>query len=143
VVALKKIIKAKVLEYKMVDQFKREVRLHSSLDHPNIVRFYGFFEYNENIYLILEYISGGTLFDYLGEQGKLQPKEAAIYLKDIIEALDYMHEKSIAHRDIKPENIVLTAEKVAKLCDFGWSAVIDSSRTTYCGTFDYAPPEVL
>jgi aurora kinase len=64
-------------------------------------------------------------------------------LKDIVEALSYMHSKSIAHRDIKPENIVLTAEKVAKLCDFGWSAVVDTARTTYCGTFDYAPPEIL
>lgn len=54
-----------------------------------------------------------------------------------------MHERSIAHRDIKPENIVLTAHKVAKLCDFGWSALVESSRTTYCGTFDYAPPEIL
>lgn len=56
-----------------------------------------------------------------------------------------MHDRSIAHRDIKPENIVLTGEKekVAKLCDFGWSALVESSRTTYCGTFDYAPPEIL
>lgn len=50
----------------MIQQFKREIRLHSALDHPNIVKFYGFFEDEENIYLILEYISGGTLFDYLG-----------------------------------------------------------------------------
>ena len=49
----------------MLEQFKREIRLHSALDHPNIVKFYGFFEEGENIYLILEYITGGTLFDYL------------------------------------------------------------------------------
>lgn len=70
----------------------------------------------------------------------LSPKQAASYLKDTIDALNYLHEKSIAHRDIKPENIVLTSEKVAKLCDFGWSALVETSRTTYCGTFDYAPP---
>lgn len=88
-------------------------------------------------------MSGGTLFDYLAEKDMLESKEAAEYLRDTIEALTYMHDKSIAHRDIKPENIVLTAEKVAKLCDFGWSALVESSRTTYCGTFDYAPPEIL
>jgi len=54
-----------------------------------------------------------------------------------------MHDKSIAHRDIKPENIVISTEGVAKLCDFGWSAVVETSRRTYCGTLDYAPPEVL
>lgn len=108
IVALKKIIKSKLKEYKMVEQFKREIRLHSALDHPNIVKFYGFFEHEDNIYLILEYISGGTLFDYMAEKDTLQPKEAAEYLSDTIEALSYMHDKSIAHRDIKPENIVLT-----------------------------------
>lgn len=54
-----------------------------------------------------------------------------------------MHEKSIAHRDIKPENIVISSEGVAKLCDFGWAALVETSRKTYCGTFDYAPPEIL
>lgn len=54
-----------------------------------------------------------------------------------------MHERSVAHRDIKPQNIVISSEGVAKLCDFGWSAVVETSRKTYCGTFDYAPPEIL
>ena len=54
-----------------------------------------------------------------------------------------MHGRSIAHRDIKPENIVLTIEKVAKVCDFGWAALVETPRKTYCGTFDYAPPEIL
>jgi len=65
--------------------------LHSALDHPNIVKFYGFFEDAESIYLILEYITGGTLFDYLAEKDVLSPKEAAEFLKDTIEALCYMH----------------------------------------------------
>jgi len=73
----------------------------------------------------------------------LDASTASIYLKDVIEALSYMHDRSIAHRDIKPENIVINSEGVAKLCDFGWSALVESSRQTYCGTFDYAPPEIL
>jgi serine/threonine protein kinase len=69
-------------------------------------------------------MNGGTLFDYLNEVTCLNIKEAAEYLKDIIEALTHMHDKSIAHRDIKPENIVISSEGVAKLCDFGWSAIV-------------------
>ena len=72
----------------------------------------------------MEYMNGGTLFDYLNEVNCLSLRETVDYLRDIIEALTYMHEKSIAHRDIKPENIVISSEGVAKLCDFGWSAIV-------------------
>lgn len=124
----------------MVEQFCNEIRLHSCLDHANIVRFYGCFEEGEDMYLVIEYMNGGTLFDYLNEVNCLGLRETVEYLRDIIEALVYMHEKSIAHRDIKPENIVISSEGVAKLCDFGWAALVETSRKTYCGTFDYAPP---
>jgi serine/threonine protein kinase len=113
-----------VREFKMVEQFSKEIRLHSCLDHPNIVRFFGVFEEGGDVFLVMEYLNGGTLFDLLNEVSCLGVREAAEYLKDVIEALSYMHEKSIAHRDIKPENIVISSEGVAKLCDFGWSALI-------------------
>ena len=109
-------------------------------DHPNIVKFYGVFEDKDFIYLVMEYMNGGTLFDYLNEVPYLEASVAAVFLKDVVDALIYMHDKSIAHRDIKPENIVINSEGVAKLCDFGWSAIVETSRKTYCGTFDYAPP---
>lgn len=127
----------------MLEQFAKEIRLHACLDHPNIVKFYGVFEDRDDIYLVMEYLNGGTLFDYLNEVSYLPVKTAVEYLQNIIEALAYMHEKSIAHRDIKPENIVISSEGVAKLCDFGWSAIVETTRKTYCGTFDYAPPEIL
>ena len=86
----------------MVDQFVKEIRLHASLDHPNIVKFFGVFEDKDSSYLVMEYTNGGTLFDYLNEVPYLDVHVAALYLKDVIEALGYMHDKSIAHRDIKP-----------------------------------------
>jgi predicted Ser/Thr protein kinase len=124
IAAIKKIERGKVVEFKMMEQFAKEIRLHSCLDHPNIVKFFGVFQEKEEIYLVMEYMNGGTLFDYLNEVTALTLREAAEYLRDIIEALTYMHDKSIAHRDIKPENIVVSSEGVAKLCDFGWSAVV-------------------
>jgi serine/threonine protein kinase len=60
----------------MIEQFKAEIRLHSSLDHPNIVKFYGFFEEGDFIYLILEYMNGGTLFEYISEKEMLGVGEA-------------------------------------------------------------------
>ena len=65
VVAIKKIVKSKVIEHKMLEQFCSEIKLHLCLDHPNIVRLYGFFEDKNDIYLPMEYMNGGTLFDYL------------------------------------------------------------------------------
>jgi aurora kinase len=88
-------------------------------------------------------MNGGTLFEYLNNAGTLGVKEATDFLRDIIEALMYLHEKSIAHRDIKPENIVISTAGLAKLCDFGWSALVESARTTFCGTLDYASPEII
>lgn len=88
-------------------------------------------------------MNGGTLFEYMSRMKRMPLKEAVAILADIIDAVSYIHQRSIAHRDIKPENIVLSSEGVAKLCDFGWSAVVSNSRKTYCGTFDYAAPEIL
>ena len=92
----------------MIEQLRGEGRIHSSLDHPNLVKFYGCFEDNNDLYLVIEYMNGGTLFDYFADRDKLTLKETVDFLRSIISALEYLHDKSIAHRDIKPENIVLS-----------------------------------
>lgn len=91
IAAIKRIQKAKIKEYNMAGQFAKEVRLHSSLDHPKIVRFYGFFEEKKEVYMVLEYLNGGTLFDLLNRVGLLCIKETVDFLKDVIMAVEYLH----------------------------------------------------
>lgn len=101
---------------------------------------YGVFEEESYIYLVLEYVMGCSLFDLLNQKEKLTVCETLKVLKGVVEGIHYMHDKFIAHRDIKPENILISEAGVVKICDMGWSAVITTSRKTYCGTFDYVPP---
>lgn len=96
-------------------------------------------------YLVLEYVEGGELFDYLVSQGRLPPDEASRYFQQIIAGVDYCHRFNICHRDLKPENLLLDAEKNIKIADFGMAALEPSDRLleTSCGSPHYASPEIV
>ena len=144
VVAVKQVGKEKVS--KLLPQLRREVSILAQLQHPHIVRLLGHFEDEANLYLVMDYIDGGNLYQKLKREGRLDPGEAARILSQISSAVDYLHSQipAIVHRDIKPENILLT-ENAALLTDFGWSNYYseDVPRTTMCGTLEYLPPEIV
>jgi len=144
VVAVKQVAKEKVS--KLLPQLRREVSILAQLQHPNIVRLLGHFEDDSNLYLVMDYIDGGNLYQRLKREGRLEPFEAARILSQVAGAVDYLHAQTpaIVHRDIKPENILLTGE-LALLTDFGWSNYYsgDVPRTTLCGTLEYLPPEIV
>lgn len=123
----------------MIDQFLMEVKIQSYCEHQNILKIYGCFDDEEYIYLVLEYMQEGTLFAELKKEKTFSEEETAVRIRYVAQAIKYLHEQGIAHRDIKPENVVIS-NKVGKLCDFGWAAICNERRTTYCGTFDYAAP---
>ncbi|CAI2360640.1 unnamed protein product [Moneuplotes crassus] len=130
---------------KYLKNFRREVEIHSRLDHPNIVKMCGWFQDKKRLFLILEFCAEGELFSYLYSQPQKRFTEdiAARYIKQMIEALIYLHSKNIIHRDIKPENILVDGEDI-KLADFGWSIHTPKNRrNTFCGTLDYLPPEMV
>ncbi|VDP32560.1 unnamed protein product [Soboliphyme baturini] len=96
-------------------------------------------------YLILEHVSGGELFDYLVRKGRLPPKEARRFFRQILSALDYCHAHNICHRDLKPENLLLDDRSNIKIADFGMASlqVEGALLETSCGSPHYACPEVI
>ena len=105
---------------------------------------FGYFWDDKRIYLILEYCPGGELFKLLKNQpnGYFTEKQAANYIIQIADALEYIHQKNILHRDIKPENL-LECNGQVKIADFGWSIHAKNKRQTICGTLDYLAPEMI
>lgn len=145
VVALKVLQKKKLSKLNAEVQMKREIEIQSELDHPNILRLYGFFYDPLRIYLILEYAHGGELYKKLKDNGGTFGEwQAAQYTHALASAMRYCHSKGVIHRDIKPENLLLDGAGNLKIADFGWSvhAVRDSRRETVCGTLDFLAPEM-
>jgi len=81
VCAIKKVVKAKVKEYNMISQLIQEIKIQAFLNHPNIVQFYSVVYDEQNIYLVMEYMEGGTLFDYMNNKEILSETEAAVFLR--------------------------------------------------------------
>jgi len=100
----------------------------------------------DTLYLVLEFAAGGELFDAIVNRGSYSEEDAANIIKQILEAIKYIHEHGIAHRDLKPENLLLAEGKkdYIKIADFGLSKSFNEEQLqTSCGTPDYVAPEVL
>lgn len=126
---------------------EREIVVMKLVDHPNILKLYDVWETSSSLYLILEYVQGGELFDYLCSEGRRPTHEALDYFQQIICAVNYCHQFNIAHRDLKLENILIDQNSNIKVADFGMATWQDSSRgnllRTSCGSPHYAAPEVI
>ncbi|XP_064025772.1 serine/threonine-protein kinase DCLK3 [Pogoniulus pusillus] len=129
------------------DMMESEILIIRSLSHPNIVSLIEVYETEAEIYLILEYVPGGDLFDAIIESVKFTEHDAAVMITDLCEALVYIHGKNIVHRDLKPENLLVqhNADKstTLKLADFGLAKLVTKPIFTVCGTPTYVAPEIL
>uniref|UniRef100_A0A8D0AIF8 non-specific serine/threonine protein kinase n=1 Tax=Sander lucioperca TaxID=283035 RepID=A0A8D0AIF8_SANLU len=126
-------------------QLFREVRIMKLLNHPNIVKLFEVIETEKTLYLVMEYASGGEVFDYLVAHGRMKEKEARAKFRQIVSAVQYCHQRRIVHRDLKAENLLLDADMNIKIADFGFSNefTVGSKLDTFCGSPPYAAPELF
>src|SRR6266581_1129135 len=133
-----------------LERFRRETDAAAALEHPNIVPVYEYGERDGFAYLVVPYISGGTLRDHMEQEGQLPLPKALNYLEQVAAALDCAHERGIVHRDIKPANILMTPEGRLLLTDFGLVKIIADGQAPQIrltgagapvGTPDYMAPE--
>lgn len=145
-VAIKILDRDHVLKHKMMDQLKREISAMKIINHPNVIKIFEVMASKTKIYIVLELVNGGELFDKIATHGKLKEDEARSYFQQLINAVDYCHSRGVYHRDLKPENLLLDTNGVLKVSDFGlstYSQQEDELLRTACGTPNYVAPEVL
>nr|VDD03041.1 unnamed protein product [Brassica rapa] len=146
--AVKIIDKSRTSRLNVPFQIKREIRTLKVLKHPNIVRLHEVLASKTKIYMVLECVTGGDLFDRIVSKGKLSETEGRKMFQQLIDGISYCHNKGIFHRDLKLENVLLDANGHIKITDFGLSAVSQHFREdgllhTTCGSPNYVAPEVL
>jgi len=127
-----------------VNRFYKEAKLHAKLNHINIVTVYDFFEYENNYYLVMEYVKGVSIDKLINENGPIDVTTALSIFKQMLSGIQYAHTQGVIHRDIKTSNFLLTPT-VVKITDFGISKLItDSSQTVVkVGTPNYMSPEQI
>jgi calcium-dependent protein kinase len=140
---------------KVIDMSKLSSQFHSliqeiltlkKVDHPNIVSIYEMYKDDEKLYLVMEYVEGQELFDFISQRFKLLESEASEIIEQLVKAIRYLNTLGVCHRDLKPENIIINQNTLQiKLIDFGLSAYFDevSQLRSKVGTPYYVAPEVL
>lgn len=131
------------------DQLKREIVSMKVLRHENIVELIDVIRTSHHIYLVLELLTGGEVFNRISSEGRFSEDVARTYFQQLVAGVKFCHGKGIAHRDLKPENLLLSEAGVLKISDFGLSNLQRCTQTgtnmlqTVCGTPNYVAPEVL
>ncbi|KAI3860472.1 hypothetical protein MKX03_013475 [Papaver bracteatum] len=144
-VAIKILNRRKIRSLEMEEKVRREIKILRLFMHPHIIRLYEVIETPSDIYVVMEYVKSGELFDYIVEKGRLQEDEARNFFQQIISGVEYCHRNMVVHRDLKPENLLLDSKYNVKIADFGLSNIMRDGHflKTSCGSPNYAAPEVI
>ena len=149
-VAVKILEKERIKDVSDVERVAREIHILKLIRHPNIIQLYEvittqIIETPKHLFLIMEYASGGELFDHIVAKTRLDDKEACFFFQQIVSGIEYIHKLGVAHRDLKPENLLLDCNKNIKIVDFGLSNTYKAGELlqTACGSPCYAAPEMI
>jgi len=144
-VAVKILNRQKIKSLDVVGKIKREIQNLKLFSHPHIIKLYQVMSTPTEIFMVMEYVSGGELFDYIVKHGKLKEDDARRFFQQIISGVDYCHRHNVVHRDLKPENLLLDHTLNVKIADFGLSNMMQDGEflRTSCGSPNYAAPEVI
>ncbi|PAA82074.1 hypothetical protein BOX15_Mlig032367g1, partial [Macrostomum lignano] len=144
-VAVKIVNREKIKTLDVASKLRREIQNMQTFRHPHIIKLYQVISTPTDIFMIMEYVSGGELFDHIVKNHHLAEKDARRFFQQIISGVDYCHRHMIVHRDLKPENLLLDAHKNVKIADFGLSNIMADGELlrTSCGSPNYAAPEVI
>ncbi len=136
--------KLKIIDKKSEKSIKYERELLSHLKHPFIINMYYAFQDNKNLYLVMDFLSGGDLRYHICKNRKFTEEQTKFFLCNIILGLEYIHNKRVIHRDIKPENLILDENGYIRITDFGISKIFSNSNyKETSGTPGYMSPEVI
>ncbi len=156
-ISLEKVVALKVMNPIMAQdphflgRFKAEARALGRLHHPNIVNVFAFRHIGDHLFIVMEFVDGGNLTDFIHDKGSVPWEEALPLMTQALRAIAYAHNENVIHRDLKPRNIMLTPDRVVKVTDFGLAKITAASseslvatRTGFTGgTLYYMPPEQL
>ncbi|XP_057806128.1 CBL-interacting serine/threonine-protein kinase 1-like isoform X1 [Salvia miltiorrhiza] len=146
--AIKILEKNRIVDLNITDQIKREIGTLKLLKHPNVVRLHEVLASKAKIYMVLEYVNGGELFDRIASRGKYSEAQGRKLFQQLIDGVTYCHNKGVYHRDLKLENVLIDESGLIKITDFGLSALPQHFRDdgllhTTCGSPNYVAPEIL
>ena len=144
-VAIKILNKKKMVNQNDLQRVEREINILKNINHVNLIKINKIKEDAENYYLIMEYCEKGELFNYIVKNKRLKENEASFFFYQIINGVEYLHNKNIVHRDMKPENLLLNQNNIIKIIDFGLSNYYDDGNllSTLCGSPFYSSPELI
>jgi 5'-AMP-activated protein kinase, catalytic alpha subunit len=144
-VAIKIINKKKMKQMGCLGRLSVEAKALKSLCHQNITQFHDAIDTRSDVFLVMEYCSGGDLFDTISKFGRLTELDSRAMFIELASALTYAHRQKISHRDLKVENLLFDSKGNLKLADFGLCQKMKDGHalTTACGSPDYVAPEIL